>query len=114
MAKMTTGLFVKALREAEGLSQQQLARRAGIPKGHIVAIETPPRKRKGGSLKYGPDWTPAKVGLRKVAKVLGVPREILANMPEYEKHATTRLLRTLLMEILEVRKKLRKKPKRRK
>ena len=61
MSPKTLGRMLKTLREAQGLTQAQLAKKTRLTEAYISMIET--GKRKAPSLPV----------LRRLAKVLGVP-----------------------------------------
>jgi transcriptional regulator with XRE-family HTH domain len=52
---------IKALRNERGLTQEQVAEKAGVSKNYITILETGSRK------------SPSLPGLKRLAKALGVP-----------------------------------------
>jgi transcriptional regulator with XRE-family HTH domain len=61
MSPKRIGLVLKKLREAKGLSQLALAKRAGVAQGYVSEMEAGQKKNPGIET------------LRKLAKALGVP-----------------------------------------
>jgi transcriptional regulator with XRE-family HTH domain len=61
MSPKRIGLVLKRLREAKGLSQLELAKRAGVAQGYVSELEAGQKKNPGIET------------LRKIAKALGVP-----------------------------------------
>ena len=60
MSTKNLGQLLKGLRDARGMTQMELARRAGVTQGYVTMIETGTRK------------SPSLPVLRRLAKALGV------------------------------------------
>lgn len=62
--------MIKELRESRGLTQEQLAKRAGVSQGYIAKLE--PASRPGWK-KISRQANPSITTLKKLARALGVP-----------------------------------------
>ena len=62
--------MIKALREQQGLTQEQLAKRAKVSQGYIAKLEPSNRP---GQTKTTRKMNPSLPVLRRLAKALGVP-----------------------------------------
>ena len=64
------GTMLKHLREARGLTQEQLAKRSGVSQGYIAKLEPSNRRGQKKTIRQG---NPSITTLRKLARALGVP-----------------------------------------
>jgi transcriptional regulator with XRE-family HTH domain len=61
---------IKELRERRGMTQEQLAKRAGVSQGYIAKLEPSSRPRKAKTVRKA---NPSLPTLRRLARALGVP-----------------------------------------
>jgi transcriptional regulator with XRE-family HTH domain len=70
MPAQKLGVVLKRLREQKCMTQQELAKRAGVSQGYIAKLEPPSRP---GRRKTVHQTNPSVSILRRLAKALGVP-----------------------------------------
>jgi transcriptional regulator with XRE-family HTH domain len=70
MSPRRLGTVLKVLREERGMTQEELAKRAGVSQGYIAKLEPSSRP---GRTKSSRQANPSVAILKKLARALGVP-----------------------------------------